>query len=291
MLTIYRAEKKDINSITKLIYKLNNQKKSNIGFCGKDKYEIKKCLEEYFEEEPESSPFFLYKEDGKIVGMLGYDGDIKSGVAELWGPFIDIENYEKWEIISYNLWNELMDYEINIISYNMFINVNNKNCINFAYDRGFSLINEEFVLKLYKKDFKYNIDYKINESRKNDHEKIIALHDNIFKNTYYTGKQIIDRINDNRKVFTMVENEEPVGYVYVEVYPEFGDASIEFLGVDENKRGQGLGKKLMNKAVNWIFSFDEINEVKLCVNSANKALKLYQDIGFQVVDELIFLKL
>ena len=42
---------------------------------------------------------------------------------------------------------------------------------------------------------------------------MINLHDNIFKKAYYSGKTIIKRINENRKVFIASDSEKLVGYI------------------------------------------------------------------------------
>ena len=40
---------------------------------------------------------------------------------------------------------------------------------------------------------------------------------------YYTGEEIIERLNSNRKVFIQKHNKSLAGYIYVEAEPEFGE--------------------------------------------------------------------
>ncbi|MGV3465591.1 MAG: GNAT family N-acetyltransferase, partial [Heyndrickxia sp.] len=78
-------------------------------------------------------------------------------------------------------------------------------------------------------------------------------------------------------------------YIYVEANPEFGEANIEFFAVKEEFRGKGLGRRLLNIALQWLFSYENIHEVTLCVNSVNeKAIRLYQKAGFEHVHDLCF---
>jgi len=115
------------------------------------------------------------------------------------------------------------------------------------------------------------------------------LHDRVFPNTYYSGNQIIERLNDHRKVFMDIKNNSLAGYIYVEINPVFGEGSIEFFAVDQSQRGKGIGSKLLTMALKWLFTFDSINSITLCVNSENeKALNLYKIIGFKKKCQLCY---
>src|SRR5699024_3616500 len=95
------------------------------------------------------------------------------------------------------------------------------------------------------------------------------LHHNAFPGAYYSGHQIIQRINDHRKVFVITQKNIVVGYIYVEAAPDFGEASIEFFAVESSERGKGTGRQLLMGALKWIFSFENIDSITLCVNSIN----------------------
>ncbi|ASN03829.1 GNAT family N-acetyltransferase [Virgibacillus necropolis] len=78
------------------------------------------------------------------------------------------------------------------------------------------------------------------------------------------------------------------GYLYAEAEPGFAEGSVEFFGVNPIARGGGLGSALLAKGIQWLFSFQAIEEISLCVSSDNeKAIHLYKKIGFKVEQELI----
>ena len=82
------------------------------------------------------------------------------------------------------------------------------------------------------------------------------------------------------------------GYVYIEAEPQHGDGSIEYIAVSDQFRKQGIGKKLLTFAVNQLFTYEEIEEITLCVNNKDEsAIKLYQAVGFKVKHELIHFKI
>ncbi|RKQ17119.1 GNAT family N-acetyltransferase [Oceanobacillus bengalensis] len=77
--------------------------------------------------------------------------------------------------------------------------------------------------------------------------------------------------------------------MYVEAEPTYGEGNIEFFAVKESERGKGLGGQLLAVGLNWLFIFDTIDIITLCVNSSNeKAIRLYEQVGFKRKHELSF---
>lgn len=292
MINVYKVEKEDISEVSSFLSKLNRDSTSHIGYCGQDEKEVEEALREYIEEEAESSPFFIARYKNKLVGVMGVDGDLESGNGELWGPFIEDVEEKQWADIATMLWNSLFqEAHESIENYHMFINVKNKRCIFFAEENNFTFSEKDNLfktLKLTKKDFNYDCDESIIEINDAFHKEMVNLHNNTFKKAYYSGERIIKRLNQFRKVFAAIKEEKLLGYIYVEADSEFSEASIEFFAVDESYRGQGIGFKLINKAINWIFTFPEIKEINLCVNSKNSAINLYKAVGFKEINELAF---
>lgn len=272
------AKKEDIKQIASFIADFNSKKECHIGYCGTDREEIENSLIEDILDIPFQESFIVAKENEKLIGVLGFDSDIESNSAEIWGPFII---KEKWNI-AVELWDKMikkLPKEINLIS--MFVNKENKNCIQLATNLNFNKVSEETILIFERKDIDKLRDIPIIELSSDYNEDMQSLHDKIFPNTYYSGSQIIDRMNNHRKVFINIENKNFAGYIYVEVNPEFGEGSIEFFAVDESERGKGIGSKLLTMALRSIFTFASIDNITLCVNSENeKALKLYKKVGF-----------
>jgi hypothetical protein len=68
------------------------------------------------------------------------------------------------------------------------------------------------------------------------YREFISLHDTVFPNTYYSGKEIIERMSSNQKVYTSGEGSGLKGYLNAEYNLEEQEGSIEFIGVDEKDR-------------------------------------------------------
>ncbi|MDY0396647.1 GNAT family N-acetyltransferase [Virgibacillus halophilus] len=116
----------------------------------------------------------------------------------------------------------------------------------------------------------------------------MMLHDQIFPDTYLNGREMIARLGEETSAFGLVDKSgEVLGYIYVEAYPEFFDGSIEFLGVNPSIRGEGVGNALLATGLQWLFSFETIEVISLCVNSNHsQAIHMYKKMGFVVEHEL-----
>lgn len=275
MTNITIMKENEINRVANFIAELNNHEASHIGYCGKDKAEIAAYIKEDI---PVHNFVCLYDQE-RLVGVLGGEPDEESGFVEIWGPFVLTEHKDSLE----KMWKKFqgtLPPEIHTIY--LFQNKENKMVCDFATNQGFTKTSEEVILNFSRKKVDLLKNASINELTPELYEAMKTLHDHTFPGTYYSGKQILQQQNDNRRVFVITEKEELCGYIYVEAEPEFGDGSIEFFAVNEKKRGRGIGQKLLQSALKWIFSFESIESVTLCVNSNNtNALKLYKKVGFE----------
>ena len=100
----------------------------------------------------------------------------------------------------------------------------------------------------------------VEEASQQVFEQFIVLHNNIFPNTYYEGNEIIERLSDTNKLFVSMKNGKLEGYVYVEVNPEFHEANIEFIATAENSRRKGVGERILQGAIQYIFSFQGMRD-------------------------------
>jgi ribosomal protein S18 acetylase RimI-like enzyme len=93
---------------------------------------------------------------------------------------------------------------------------------------------------------------------------------------------MIDLQSDHARLFIDTVGDDLRGYIFVQVDPDAGEGYIDFIGVDERYRRQGIGKLLLAAALHWMFSFSTIEKVELTVNATNTAaVRLYDGFGFQ----------
>ncbi|HAM79539.1 GNAT family N-acetyltransferase [Ornithinibacillus bavariensis] len=285
MATISFMQENKLEAVANFIAEMNNKESFHIGYCGRDSTEIKQYIKE---EIPYNTSFITAYDGGKLVGVLGFDPDIDSGNAEIWGPFA-LANH--WNTVD-EMWEKMIEIlPKNISSVSLFPNKRNKHVLEFAQKYQFNKESEEAILVFDRSNSHLLQEASLEELTPKFYDAMEQLHDKTFPGTYYSGRQIIERLDEYKKVFIRKENEELIGYIYVEAEPEFGDASIEFFGVLEDKRGLGIGGQLLKGAIRWLFTFEAIDSITLCVNMKNdNAIRLYQKVGFTLQDELCFFK-
>ncbi|MDF2040159.1 GNAT family N-acetyltransferase [Cytobacillus oceanisediminis] len=262
---------------------MNSLPQCHIGYLGTSKNDIFHSLEE-MNNDSESAAFIVWK-DGAIAGFLGVDADLNKGTAELWGPFV--QRYEFMRL----LWEKALHYfEGNLHSYFLFADTANLTAAEFAARNGFKLQSAQTCMEL--KGNPSNDLRDVSLLPPHCHSEFIHLHDTVFPHTYYTGKEIIGRMNDDHKVYSSGEADGLNGYLYAEYNREEKEGSIEFIGVDPNKRMKGIGRNLLEMAIHDLFMNSGAKSIKLCVETTNeKALSIYKKAGFKVERSLNFYKL
>ncbi|MGY3717355.1 GNAT family N-acetyltransferase [Sutcliffiella cohnii] len=276
----------EVNIVASFISELNSIEQSHIGYCGKDRLEIAHSIREDITDIAYNNSFLTVYDEGELIGVIGFDSDLESNSAEVWGPFI---KEDKWNIVN-SLWKrmiELLPDEINSIS--MFPNKENKQVLQLAKELSFNRHSDQTILNYSRSRINELEEIPMLELEERYYTEMKQLHDQSFPNTYYSGQQIISRLNDNRKVFVIENDGQLSCYIYVEAELAYGEASIEFFAVNESERGKGIGQKLLTVALKWLFTFESIESINLCVNSSNQtAINLYKKVGFQQIHELCF---
>ncbi|WP_042221677.1 GNAT family N-acetyltransferase [Oceanobacillus manasiensis] len=285
MCKIRGINKADIEEVSTFISKLNNREESHIGYCGTDQKEVAKYMQEEITDVPYFDSFVGAYENNQLVGVLGFDADLEDKSAEIWGPFI---NKDKWDIV-FSMWEKaisLLPKEID--SLEMFPNLKNTRVCQLARDLSFNKYSDETILVFSRSNSNKLEGNRLEELTPKHHHTMKQLHNEAFPNAYYDGEQIMKRLNENRKVFVITKNEELSGYIYVEAEPEFGEASIKFFAVAPIVRGKGIGRQLLAGSLKWLFTFESMDSITLCVNSTNQnAINLYKKVGFQHQHDLI----
>ncbi|RIW32011.1 GNAT family N-acetyltransferase [Bacillus salacetis] len=285
---IRRMDDNDICLVSQFISKVNRVEESHIGYLGKGEEEIADSFREEFADSDLSDCFIVALTDQELIGVAGFDIDSENQSAEVWGPFVKSTNREALN----KIWGEAVKLLPAYVTFiYMFPNRKNIEVIGFAEILGFVPESGQTILTFDREAASRLGDGGIQELSDDLVQEMIDLHDRTFPDTHYSGRKIIKRRNQYRKVFMVKEGSHLSGYIYVEAEPEFGEAAIEFVAVDEQDRGKGVGMSLITGALLWLFTFDEMRTISLCVNTENKkALHLYRKTGFKHEHDLVFLR-
>ena len=148
---------------------------------------------------------------------------------------------------------------------------------------------KHFQLRVKKEDFEIEQAIKSVLFEEKDTPAFKRLHDKAFPGAYYNAATIISRLG-NGNFLKVLKNadEELQGYAYVELDEELNEASLEFISISPDFRGQGIGTILLKEILTEIFSNPGFTEVDLVVEGINaSANRLYYNAGFQLQDTLI----
>ncbi len=262
---------------TRFIAALNRNPVYHIGYCGTDPEDIAQALQSLAL--PLQQSFCVAYEQNQLIGVLGFDADVVLGRAWLYGPFVQ---HARWDGVADALYQAIMPLLPPAIrELELFCNVEHTLCQAFATRHQFASHSNDVILRFERQRLKDIVVVDTQQAQPRLTPQIQALHDRLFPHTYYSGQQMLDRLNEVRKVFVITEGASLQGYTYVEVEPELGEGRIEFVGVTEQARGKGIGSRLVRAALQWLFSFEQVQNIYLTTSLTNvDALRLYQHVGF-----------
>ncbi|QNO13666.1 GNAT family N-acetyltransferase [Alkalicella caledoniensis] len=266
----------DLENLSAFLSEMNSLPEYHIGYCGTNQEEIYNTIIK----DPELlKSFIIVKKGEKIISALGYD--FYDETIELWGPFIREEYNTE---MTTTLWAKMLTKLPKEVKYILgYCNEKNFKCITWLVDKKFDLSGKHTVLQIDPQSHKDSAGFHL---LKDEYFKdFVVLHNNLFPNTYYTGMQILNKLDDNNAVLVETIDSSLVGYAFV-TQDSLKNGNVEFIGVNPRYQKKGIGYKLMNGALDW-FKLKKSREVILSVNANNtQAINLYKKVGFTIKDEM-----
>ncbi|MBW4828448.1 MAG: GNAT family N-acetyltransferase [Clostridiaceae bacterium] len=274
----------DLDQMVELAFQLNNQIDHYSAFCPISR----KSIRMEFETAIDSKQHMIVGSfrDNKLTGLLNCYFDIEKKNADCSGPFIDstTEDYLSFAKQLFDFINRHVDVEM---KYTFFFSKENMECRNFLESINADRKVNEYELLLKKESFMpYPNTVEINNLNETYYNQFIQLHDFIFPNIYVSGKDIVEDINKNRFVFSIIDDNKLIAYSVLRLYKNSKIATAEIIGVDEKYRGKGYGKAILNHLLEFSFQKNVIEEIELIVDGDNDtAISLYQSLGFIIKAE------
>ena len=273
-----------LEDLIDFLAKVNARPEQHIAFLGETQEDIRHSLMSF--EPPVEQAFRLAQdENGQVLAAFGTEYDTVLKRTWLFGPFSAQTNLEA---ISDALYSELernLPEEIELQE--LFCDLRNQECQKFAARHGFELYKDTAILSLARQQW-----HGVDRPTRTDRAEIqplspqhfpafAALHELCFPNTYYNPQQMCDLRDDVHHLLLAVRNDEVPGYIFFKGEPDINEGYIEFLGVAPEWRGKGIGRGLLQAALETIFAHPAIPRTHLTVNADNLAArKMYDSFGF-----------
>jgi GNAT superfamily N-acetyltransferase len=285
MLEFVSLQPDDIPELARFIASQQAQPSSYVGFCGSQPDEIAHELSE-FPDLPAEQAFVLARENGQIVGALGFDADLEKQRAYVWGPVVTAA---AWDEVAEQLWRQVAaKLPASNQRLDVFCHTQNGRVQAWAGRREIPFHSQQFIMAFDRAQLAQLPPAATTDLVPGLHQQFIDLHELSFPKTYYSGPEIIGRLNAEQRVLVVAEGAKLLGYTYIEAKPEFGEGHIEFIAVDQGARGKGVGLTLLAGALRWLFGFESVSSIELVVDGANPAARsLYRRAGFTTRYEMV----
>ena len=222
-------------------------------------------------------------ENDQLVGTVGCEWDEETGRGWLRGPFV-VAGSGDWDEITAVLLQEIFsELPSAIHCLDTFLNVANEQGNHLYLANGFHQIRliHVYVALPPQKPFVFSSSCKSLSPQQM--KKFIALHDSIFPQAHITGERIVEKLDDDHRVFVVTDDDELLGYLYAIIEEEMHEGFVDYLGVRRDARGQGIGQQLLHTALHWIFEAKKMSQAGLVVNDdLTNARSLYEKVGFEL---------
>ena len=273
------------DEIVQFVARLNSEGEHHIGFFGEGEADIRASLAECLI--PPAQGFRLAYEDDQLIGVFGVDANPEINRAWLFGPIID---HEDWQTIADQLYARVLPLiPVTIRDYDIFCDVRNTRMETFAARHGFPLNSENAVLTLAREKYTPAApgQTKIVPFQERFFEPFETLHKTLFPNAYFTARQMVEKIDENHRLFLAVQDDQLVGYHFCKIEPASESGYVDFIGTDSSVRDRGIGADLLASGVDWMLSAPTTAKINLTVNADNIAARhLYEKFGF-VIDRIM----
>jgi GNAT superfamily N-acetyltransferase len=220
--------------------------------------------------------------DGQLVGAMGSEYDEELQRSWLHGPHVVAED---WEPIATQLFTRLLaELPACIRQLDSYLNIKNEQGRRFYTKRGFKErehLNYDFWLEPEERVVSDGKDCLL--LGKNQEESFKKLYKALFPSAYYDAERIVTMVGQSHQVLVVAHGEQVLGFVVVSVEGDQSVGEIQFLGVREDCKRRGYGRRLLLSAIDWLF--DRAGVIRVCLNVAEElvyARDLYESVGFRL---------
>jgi len=278
-----QAQNGDFEAISTLIAEQNKRAETHCihSDTGEDAHSI--CNEMTRLDAEGEICFVMASIEGQVTSAMGCELDVELGRGWLRGPFIvDLQN--DWNASASVLFKGLLDVlPVSIHQLDTFLNVENRRGNDFYFSQNFQQLRLVHVYLCKAPENPVPNTDLCKRLHPRQAQAFVDLHQTVFPGTYATGQRILDKLDDQHQVFVGEQENEMMGYLYAAIEEDTGDGSIEFVGVREEARGKGIGRKLLQTALYWLFEVKQVPQVLLVVNdNLANACSLYESVGFRL---------
>jgi hypothetical protein len=196
---ISRMQPDQLDEVAAFIARLQADPTHHIGFFGEREDDIAQYIQEL--EPAGSDGFVLAYQDESVIGLLGVEADPEVKRAWLHGPIVD---HHHWDAVADLLYQTVCQQVVPgyAVMHELVGDIANVHLRSFAERQGFTpLPDSAAILRFRRHNLVILPRAEAPELEPRYHDAFVRLHEATFPNTYYSGKQVIARLNAENKVF------------------------------------------------------------------------------------------
>ena len=223
--------------------------------------------------------YLLALRGGRLVGAMGAEYDEELGRGWLHGPHVTAG---EWDPIAVELFTQLLaELPSSIEQFDTFLNVANERARRFYAQRGFvereHLSHDFWLLPGDRIPAGDRGCAPIDTEQEASFEELYAA---LFPTAYYSAERVVQM--ESHHVLVLAEGARILGFAVASA--EDGEAGeVQFLGVREECRRRGHGRRLLLSAVDWLLDEAGVSRVTLNVgDELVHARGLYESAGFRL---------
>jgi GNAT superfamily N-acetyltransferase len=225
--------------------------------------------------------YVLAWQAGQLVGAMGSEYDAELERAWLHGPHVATKD---WDAIAAALFGRLLaELPACVRRWEAYLNVENVRGRRFYTRQGFEARQSlSYDFWLAPDDRVTSGDRRCDLLGKEHLASFQPLYEALFPAAYYSATRIVQMVGQTHQVFVVAEGAEVLGFAVASV-EDRSAGEIQFLGVREDVRRQGVGRRLLLAAVDWLL--DEAGVARVCLNVGAEhvhARCLYESVGFRL---------
>ncbi len=228
----------------------------------------------------------VVRDDGAVVGWLLAEGDDEIGRTWWWGPFVDDDH--AWDAVADALWEGATWRLANEVHTQQELAGDSRSQLvaAFAARHGFHAEEGSACLVLEPDDEDddladaTDVGATITTVESRWASQTAALHDELFRGTHRTGADVAASDGTDEHCLVAVLDDRVVGYVATEIQND-QSLYVDFVGVEPEYRGRGIGRALVATACQRGFAADATH-AHLTVRASNAGARaLYDSLGFE----------
>jgi len=216
-----------------------------------------------------------------LVGAMGCEYDEELHRGWIHGPHAKSDD---WELLAEELFARVLEaLPSSITILDAYPNTANTRAVDFYGRRGFEKVGDvSHVYGLTSESRVVSPVAPCGLLQKRHEPSFLELYHSLFPDAYYSGRRILNMVGSSYRVFVIVEGTDVLGFAAGSVDEGSKTGEVQFVGVREDRRGKGLGRRLLHAAVDWLFDGAAVSEVTLNVRQdVPHALRLYESVGFK----------